>query len=297
LTAVRPRRTAALAFAALAAASIAAAQAPRPADAPSLPDTGHVLMKVETGWYRPGSFVSSEGDAQDFFEHPDFLLATLRVSWSPLRRLAVGLDLPYRYTRVPVPGASALTADGVPGAGVFVDWEPFDSSKLTSAVRAEYLHSRGAGEGAVTITDGSDRFSLDAAVFSRLDPQSVWRGGAHAGVRFAPDAESGESASESRSFVEWEVDLRFGPRIARLGEGNLALLALGGYALSTQAHQEGLVLHDLKARRAFAGAVLEAGWRKAASAAPDLALTVERDFAARNSLSGWRLTLAWTGQF
>ena len=297
MIAVRPRILAAAAFAALATAPIASAQAPRPADVPSLPDTGRVLLKIETGWYRPGSFVSSEGDAQDFFEHPDFLLGTLRVSYSPLRRFAVGFELPYRRTRLPVPGTSALTASGVPGAGVFVDWAPFDSSKLTSAVRAEYLHSRSAGEGAVTITDGSDRLSLDAAVFSGLESPSSWRGGAHAGVRYAPDAEGGESASESRSFVEWEVDLRLGPRIARLGEGNLALLALGGYALSTQAHQEGLVLHDLKARRAFAGAVLEARWPRGASAAPDLAVTVERDFAARNSLSGWRLTLAWTGQF
>ena len=297
MRAVRPRIPAALAFAALAAASIVSAQAPRPSDVPSLPDTGRLLLKVETGWYRPGSFVSSEGDAQDFFEHPDFLLATLRASYSPLRRFAVGIELPYRYTRLPVPGAPALTADGVPGAGVFVDWAPFESSKLTSAVRAEYLRSRSAGEGAVTITDGSDRFSLDAAVFSRPGARPDWRGGAHAGVRYAPDAASGESASESRSFVEWEVDLRYGPRIARLGEANLALLALGGYALSTQAHQEGLVLHDLKARRAFAGAVLEAVWPNGASTAPDLSLIVERDFAARNSLSGWRLTLAWTGQF
>jgi hypothetical protein len=298
LSAVRPRIPAALAFAALAAAPIASAQAPRPADVPSLPETGRLLARVETGWYRPSAFVSSEGDAQDFFEHPDFFLGTLRVSYSPLSRFAVGLELPYRYTRLPVPGASALTAMGVPGAGIFVDWAPLESPRLTSALRVEYFRSRGAGEEPVTITDGSDRYCLDAAVFLRPAADRTWTGGAHTGARYVPNADSGESGPEqSGSFVDWEVDLRFGPRIARLGEANLALLALGGYALSTASHQEGLVLHDLKARRAFAGAVLQTDWRKGAQAAPDLALTVERDFAARNSLSGWRLTLAWTGQF
>jgi len=295
LTKIRARAAAGLAFAALAWTSIAAAQSPRPADVPSLPEAGRVLLKLETGWYRPGSFVTSEGDEQDLFGHPDFVLATLRASWSPLRRLAVGVEIPYRYTSLPVPDASALTAKGVPGAGVFVDWAPFESSKLRSALRAEYFHSSNAGEEAVTISDGSDRYSVNASVFSAPGADApAWRGGAHAGAGYAPGRGGGES---NGSFVEWEVDLRFGRRIARVGGADLAALALGGYAFSTESHQEGLVLHDLKARRALGGVVIQMDWPGGGSTPGSLVVIVERDLAARNSLSGWRLTATWTGQF
>ena len=297
-------RAAALALAALLRTATAPAQAPRPADIPSLPEAGRLLLKVETGWYRPESFVTSEGDEEDFFGHPDFLLGTLRVSYSPLPRCAVGVEIPYRYSRLPVPGSSALTAKGVPGAGVFLDWEPFESAKLRSALRAEYFRSRSPGDDALTISDGSDRYGFDAAVFSARGADApAWRGAAHAGVRYGAESGGGASGSSesgspgSGSFVEWEVDLRFGRRIARIGGADLSALALGGYALSTASNQEGLILHDLKARRALGGVVIEADWSKGTSPPRNFALTVERDFAARNSLSGWRLTLSWTGQF
>jgi hypothetical protein len=274
--------------------SIAAAQSPRPADVPVLPPAGRFLLRFEAGWYRPAAFVDSEGVSQDFFGSPDFLLATLRVSYSPLARLAVGVELPYRYSRLPVFEGSALTANGIPGAGIYLDWAPIRSSKLDSAVRAEYFHSGSAGDRALTITDGADRYSLDAAVFtSETREPARWRGGVHSGVRFAPSTGAGDSTS----LADWEIDLRWGPAIGRAGGAEIAALALGGYALSTAARQEGLDLHDLKSRRALAGIVLEADWSRGTSSSRGIALIVERDFGARNSLSGWRLTMTWTGPF
>ena len=281
---------AALVGAALAVPSIAAAQSPRPADVPVLPPAGRFLLRLEAGWYRPSEFVDSEGVSQEFFGSPDFLLGTLRLSYSPLPRLAAGIELPYRYSRLPIPEGSALTANGIPGAGIYLDWAPIRSSTLDSALRVEYFRSRGSGDGALTITDGADRYSLDAAVFTAETPEPPrWRGGAHSGVRFAP------STRESTSLVDWEIDLRWGPTIGRAGGAEIAALALGGFALSTAARQEGLVLHDSKSRRALAGIVLEADWSRGTPSSRGIAVIVERDFAARNSLSGWRLTMTWTG--
>jgi hypothetical protein len=185
-----------------------------------------------------------------------------------------------------------LTANGVPGAGVFLDWAPVESSKLRSVVRFEYLHSRSEDDGAVTISDGADRYSFDAAFFTRPELTGQdWRGSARTGVRYAPSAE-GRTA-----FAEWAVELRFGRRIACVGNGSLDALALGGYALSTEARQEGLVLHDLKARGALAGLVLEAVWPSGEAAKRAVALIAERDLAASNSLSGWRLALSLKSDF
>ena len=236
--------------------------------------------------------MDSEGVAQDFFGTPDFFFAALRVSYSPFRRLALGVELPYRSTSFPVPEAASLTASGIPGAGVFLDWSPVESSKLRSVVRFEYVHSRSQGDDAVTVSDGADRYSFDAAFFTRpalTGPD--WRGSARTGVRYAPSAE-GRTA-----FAEWAVELRFGRRIACVGNGSLDALAVAGYAISTEARQEGLVLRDLKARGALAGMILEAGWPSGEAAKRAMALIAERDLAASNSLSGWRLALTLKSDF
>ena len=287
-----PRAAAALACAALAVASFAAGQSPRPGDIPVLAPAGRFLLRLEAGWYQPGAFVDSEGESQDFFGRPDFLLGTLRVSYSPARQIAAGIELPYRYSRLPVPEGPSLTESGIPGAGIYFDWAPFETSKVESVFRIEYFHSRSSGDGALTVTDGADRYSLDASVFSAAPPQcTCWRGGAHSGVAFAP------AAGNAVALVDWEIDLRWGPAIAHAGEAEISALALGGYALSTAARQEGFFLRDSKSRRAFAGVVLQADWSRGTSSARGLALIVERDFAARNSLSGWRLTMTWNGPF
>ncbi|HKA37294.1 MAG TPA: hypothetical protein VKH43_10780 [Thermoanaerobaculia bacterium] len=288
----RPRLAPALACAAFAVSSIAAAQSPRPADVPVLPPAGRFLLRLEAGWYRPSAFVDSEGVSQDFSGSPDFVLGTLRLSYSPVRRLAAGIELPYRYSRLPVPEGSVLTASGIPGAGIYLDWAPVRSSKLDSALRLEYFHSRSVSDEALTLSDGADRYSLDASLFTAETPQGPrWRGGAHSGVRYAP------STRQTSSLADWEIDLRWGCAIARAGGAEIAALALGGYAISSAARQEGLALHDLKSRRALAGFVLEADRDRGTPSSRGIALIVERDLGARNSLSGWRLTMTWTGPF
>ena len=279
---------ASLAAVALAASSIAGAQVRSPSLLPDLPAPGRFLALTEVSWYSAGAFVDSEGERQDFFENLDSLLATLRVSYSPARRLAVGVELPYRSTRLPVEGATALTADGVPGAGIFFDWSPVDSSSLRSVIRLEYFRSRTYEDRVVTISDGADRYSLNASAQSRPGLLGeTWRAAVRGDFRYA------SAAAGRDSFVESEVDLRGGPRLACLAGGDLRAMALAGYALSTEARQEGLVLHDLKARRAIAGVVLEAEWPPARPGpSRAIAFTAETDVFARNSLSGWRLTVS-----
>jgi hypothetical protein len=258
-----------------------------------LPAPGRFLALTEVSWYSAGAFVDSEGERQDFFGSLDSLLATLRVSYSPARRFAVGVELPYRSTRLPVEGAAALTAGGVPGGGVFLDWSPVDSQSLRSVIRLEYFRSRTYEDRIVTVTDGADRYSMNASLQSRpgLLGES-WRAAVHGDFRYAT------AAAGRDSFVESEVDLRAGPRLARIAGGDLRALALAGYALSTEARQEGLVLHDLKARRAAAGIVLETEWPPADPGPPrTIALAAERDVFARNSLTGWRLTLSLQSGF
>jgi hypothetical protein len=282
-----------LAAVALAVSSVAGAQVSSPPLLPALPAPGKFLALAEVSWYSAGAFVDSEGERQDFFESLDTLLPTLRVSYSPARRLAFGVELPYRSTRLPVEGAEALTARGVPGAGLFLDWLPVDSASLRSVIRLEYFRSRTYENRVVTITDGADRYSMNATLESRpgLLGES-WRAAVHGDFRYAT------AAAGRDSFVESEVDLRAGPRLACLGGGDLRALALAGYALSTEARQEGLVLHDLKARRSSAGIVLETAWPPADSGpSRAIALAAERDFFARNSLTGWRLTLSLQSGF
>ena len=282
-----------LAAVAFAASSVAGAQSRSTSLLPDLPAPGRFLALTEVSWYSAGAFVDSEGEHQDFFESLDTLLATLRVSYSPARRFALGVELPYRSTRLPVEGAAALTADGVPGAGIFFDWSPVDSASLRSVVRLEYFRSRTYEDRVVTISDGADRYSLNVAAQSRpgLLGES-WRAAVHGDFRYA------SAAAGRDSFVESEVDLRAGPRLACLRGGDLRALALAGYALSTEARQEGLVLHDLKARRAIAGIVLEAEWPPAGEGpSRAIAFAAEHDFFARNSLTGWRLTLSLQSGF
>src|SRR5215813_5211942 len=164
------RRAGVLLPAALAVASLASAQAPRPSDLPLLPRAGRFLVQAEASWYRPGTFVDSEGQKQDFFGTPDFLLATLRLSYSPLKSFAIGIEVPYRETRVPVPEGSALSAGGSTGAGVFLVWAPSSPSRLESAIRIGYFRSRRSEDRVVTITDGSDRYCLDAAFLTLPAP-------------------------------------------------------------------------------------------------------------------------------
>jgi hypothetical protein len=284
---------ASLAAVALAASSIAGAQVRSPSLLPDLPAPGRFLALTEVSWYSAGAFVDSEGERQDFFESLGSLLATLRVSYSPARRFAFGVELPFRSTRLPVEGAAALTAQGVPGGGLFLDWSLLDSPSLRSVIRLEYFRSRGYEDRVVTISDGADRYSANAALQSRpgLFGEN-WRAAVHGDFRYA------SAAAGRDSFVESEVDLRAGPRVARLGGGDLRALALACYALSTEARQEGLVLHDLKARRATAGVALETEWPPAgAGPSRAIAFTAEHDFFARNSLAGWRLSLSLQSGF
>ena len=290
---VREGFAATLAAVAFAASSAAGAQVRSPSLLPALPAPGKFLALAEVSWYSAGAFVDSEGERQDFFESLDTLLAMLRVSYSPARRIAFGIEVPYRSTRLPVEGAEALTARGVPGAGLFLDWAPVDSPSLRSVVRLEYFRSRTFEDRVVTITDGADRYSMNATLESRpgLLGES-WRAAVHGDFRYA------SAAAGRDSFVESEVDVRAGPRVASLGGGDLRALALAGYALSTEARQEGLVLHDLKARRATAGVVLETEWPPTGPGPPcAIALAAEHDFFARNSLAGWRLTLSLQSGF
>jgi hypothetical protein len=290
---LKPVRVAAVfALAALAAPENARAQALRHSALPEPPKAGQWRVEAEASWYRPGTFVDSEGGCQYFFGAPDFLFAALRVSYSPFRRLALGIELPYRSTSVPIAEADSLTASGVPGGGVFLDWSPVESSKLRSVIRFEYLRSRSQGDDAVTISDGADRYSFEAVFLTRpalTGPD--WRGDARMGFRFAPAAEGRDA------FAEWTVDLRFGRRLARVGTGRLDALALAGYAISSEARQEGLVLRDRKAEGALAGMVLEAGWPAGEAANRKVTLIAGRDFAASNSLSGWRLSLTLKSDF
>ena len=289
---LRPRLAAAFALAALAASDSVQAQALRRSALPEPPKVGQWTVEAEASWYRPGTFVDSEGESQDFSRAPDFLFAALRVSYSPFRRFGLGIELPYRSTRIPVEQAPSLTASGMPGAGIFLDWSPVESSKLRSVVRVEYLRSRSEDDRAVTVADGADRYSFDAVFLTRpalTGPD--WRGAARTGMRFAPAAEG------RNAFAEWAVELRFGRRVASVGTGHLDALALAAYAISSEARQEGLVLRDLKAQGALAGMVLEAGWPSGEAAKRTVALMAERDLAASNSLSGWRLALTLKSDF
>lgn len=268
----------------------AAAHAQAPSSAPIVvPGHRRFLVETEVSAYRATAYVDRNGRTDAFFRAPEFLLAMARVSYSPLRRLAIGLLLPYRSSRIePDAAPRALTASGSPGAGLFLDWSPPLSARVDGALRFAYFRARQQDGGVLTVSDGTDRYSVKGRLASseRLLAEP-WT------ARLGFEVQYGRTRPTDQGLVESRWDLEGGRRVARAAGVELRLLLLGGYGLSTRGQQEGLFLHDLKMRRAFAGLAAEFEPASRGGGTPALDVSAEHDLYSRNALSGWRVTIGF----
>jgi hypothetical protein len=271
----------------LTAAGVAHGQAP--AGLPiTLPGAGRFLVESEISDYRPEEFVDHDGRSDAFLRPLDLIEATVRLSWSPISRLAVGVELPYRSSHMDVEGAPALTSNGSPGVRVFVDWAPVASAKLDGAIRLGWFGAAASEDRALTVRDGFDRFSAKAWLKSGPDllPPD-WR------IAFGAEAQYGRSRAADGDLVDVRLDIHAARRFARVGTAGLFLRGLGGYEIATRSVAEGLTWNDLKSRRAFAGVAVDAEWQTRPAPAPHVELFAERGVWAANSLSGWRIGAAF----
>jgi len=269
-----------------------AAHAQSPAGFPiTLPGTGRFLVESEIDDYRPKEFVDHDGRSDAFFRHLDLIEATVRLSWSPGSRLALGVELPYRSSHIDVEGASGLTSSGSPGVRVFADWAPVATAKLDGAVRLGWFGAAASEDRALTVRDGFDRFSAKTWLKSGealLPPD--WR------IAFGAEMQYGRARAGGGDLGDARLDIHAARRFASVGVAGLFLRGLGGYEIATRSVAEGLTWNDLKSRRAFAGLAVDGEWQTRqthGTPAAHLEISAERDVWAANSLSGWRFGAAF----
>lgn len=286
-----PQRSLAGVLLVFAATACGLAQAPTPNTIVGPPARGYLSVEGETSWYRAESFIEADGTKQHFPGDLDFLLAVLRVLYSPIPNFAFGLDLPYRWAGYRDPGLEAsFAAHGLPGIGGFVDWSPGGPvASVRPAIRVEYFRARSEGDRVVNVSDGVSRLATTIELRSGSGagvPGWLWAGSIH--------GEYGASPFVDRAFFEWRAQIEGGPRLARLSDGGLYVLGLVGYRGSSAARQEGNLFQDRQSQDVFAGVLFD--WSIHPPPNPPerrLRLSVVRNVWARNALAGWRSTLSF----
>jgi len=286
---VTPRRLAALALACAGIAVPAAAQNLVPTAEIRVPEARRWLVELDASLERASAFVDRDGTSERFPGVASFGLGALRVSYSPLPRLAAGVELPYRYARYDAEeGLRSPSARGLPGFGIFVGWAATrDSSPLAAALRVGYFRSRDEKDQVITTADGIDRVSAAFEVFPRSD--SVHPGWwTDAQVRVA----SGSRVGSGPRLFELGAVLRSGPRILRAGRRDLYAEGLASFRYANSAVEEANFFHNRAAESLEVGAVLDLRESDRARRGPSFRLGFARSLRSRNSLTGWRFLLS-----
>ncbi len=272
----------------LAAVHPAAGQSLDPNGVVETPRPGGIVVELGYSMFWVKSFVTrTTGEENDFPGRLSFALGVLRVSYSPLRDLAAGVEIPYRWSRYADPGLDvSVQSRGSPGLGFFVDWSPASRAKrFLPAVRIEYLGARSETDRALTISDEVDRVAATLQVSAlRGGLPADWTGIATLGFEYGLSAEIAPRHFESR------VQVQVGPTLARLTSGDIHALLAVGYRQSASARQEGNFFHNRKSQGAFAGVVME--WDPSGGTRRGISLSALRDVWSPNALSGWRLGLS-----
>lgn len=294
MTAPVRRRCLTTVVALLAAAGAARGQLLTPNSSIVVPPVGHARVETEYSLYAADSFVGLEGDVQRFPGSLDFALAVLRVSYSPLRNVAIGVEQPYRRSTFDEPGIEAsFSSKGIPGIGFFVDWTPGGDRphRWRPVLRVGYFRPRNETDRVLTISDGANRYSAALSLDSPARPGgSGWRGGGTFQVLYGPPLEAEPRFLESRAQVE------AGRPVLHVLGSEVCAFGLLGYRSATTARQEGMFFHDRTSQGVFAGLRLD--WKlPARTMIPGLRLSVVKDLRPRNALSGWRTTLSLAATF
>ncbi len=288
------RRCLATVVAFLAGAGVSRGQLLTPNTSIVVPPVGHARLEVDYSLFTPASFVDLDGHAQGFPGSLDFALAVLRVSYSPLRNLAIGVEQPYRRSTFDEPGIEAsFSSRGIPGVGFFVDWAPGGdrSHRWRPVLRFGYFRARSETDRALTISDGANRYSAALGLDTSARPGgSGWRGGGTFQVLYGPPLEA-----EPR-FLESRVQVEAGRPVLHVFGSEVCAFGLLGYRSSTSARQEGMFFHDRTSQGAFAGLRLDLR-PPARTMIPGLRLSVVKDLRPRNALSGWRTTISLAATF
>jgi len=260
----------------------------------AVPGVGHVLVELGLSSYRADAFVEKSGARQEFPGNLDFRVGNLRLSYSPFRSFALGLDVPYRWTSYGEVAADAsLGARGDPGLGAFVDWAPAGrEDRLLPALRLEYMNPRSENGAFLTVRDGVRRFSgtFQLAAFPGPLPRE-WLGLASLHVAYGPP-----SGDEPRH-VESRLSFQAGRRLIAGRWMDVRAGAVAGYQVSSEARQEANLLHNRTSRGAFAGVLVSLETARTGAPLPSLSLSLLRDLHPRNALSGWRVGLSFTRGF
>lgn len=273
----------------LASAGIGRGQLLTPNTSIVVPPVGYARVETEYSLYAADSFVDLEGHEQRFPGSLDFALAVLRVSYSPLRNLAIGVEQPYRRSTFEEPGIEAsFSSKGIPGIGFFVDWAPGGDRphRWRPVLRLEYFRARNETDQVLTISDGANRYS---ATFGLDSPASIggqgWRGAGTFQLVYGPPLEA------ERRYLESRVQLEAGRPVLHVLGSEFRAFWLLGYRSATIARQEGMFFHDRTSQGAFAGLRLD--WQPPArTMIPSVRLSVVKDLRPRNAISGWRTTIS-----
>ncbi|MGA7617173.1 MAG: hypothetical protein WBX15_18565 [Thermoanaerobaculia bacterium] len=242
--------------------------------------------------YRPDTFVDRNHDAIRFPGDLSFDRAEMRLSRRLFENLSVGVTVPYRRSYLESSELTAsYVASGVPGVGVFFDWNPRRTfRRFSPSFRLDYFRPGTGGDQPITINDDI------RTVTGSLDLRST-RPMTAADLRVAAMGrlQYGFRHETAPRYVAVDLLAASGPRIATWRGSSLFLSAVAGVHGGTAARQEGNFFANRNAHGAIGGVMLSAAPR--GSLRDSLTLSLTRDFAVKNGLRGWRATIGFHRSF
>lgn len=244
-------------------------------------------LDQEISTYRTGTFVDRNGNRVRFGGDLAFDVATLRGSWAPARTLSVGMALPYRQSTF---GSGDLTASfqarGLSGIHLFADWAPDRKpAGLAPSFRLDLFRPFSGGDLPITINDD---VTLLTGSFHLGSAQPFTRNRVRAAI--LGSLRYGFPHETTPRYVAAELLAAAGPSVRSFRSGSVFVSAVAGFRMGTAGRQEGNFLANRTARAAVSGVM--GSFARPSDARDVLTVTATRDFAAKNSLQGWRVAVA-----
>ena len=245
------------------------------------PSPGQWVAELESGAVPKPTYVDASGRADELPYALDLYHARLALSRSLSQRVSPGLFVMYRENRYCCAGGATIMNRGVSGYGAFLDVRP--GAGASPLLRLEYEHAARGDGSLLPVSDGQDRVRL-------LSDWGLLAGrGSFAGVEGRLGLEAGFGRAQLKSYGRAGGELASGFDLVRTD--GLKLLAAGtlGYVWATDDRENGTIFHNRRSTRASAGAEISLGFGRGLR--NRILLEARHDFAARNTLSGWRLGL------
>ena len=180
---------------------------------------------------------------------------------------------------------NSIRDSGFIGGGIFVDWSPGSLPGRTGLVRLGYEIRRRPDDSVLPVSDGQDR------VFLRAEGPIFGRGPGRARLDMRFGADYGRPFEIQKAYLRAGVELAPRLPIFRSRGWDADAVAAAGYAVATDARENGTIFHNRRSTGARAGIELDLDW--GSRRRDQIVAEAKHDFAGRNALNGWRFALTY----